>query len=148
MNTLPTATVRNLENVEVIRHDPRDYFTIICNREESDGWWHHEWNKFELSENEYTVGDKTVRLSIIEDKRPGAQDVAPGLKFEIFDTNNILLASGNYTFTNLQYNANYDDYGNTDKYSFEFKANFEQVEVLGKTGILIVDTVMEYDFYN
>ena len=101
-----------------------------------------------MSENEYTVGDKTVRLSIIEDKRPGAQEVAPGLKFEIFDTNNILLASGNYTFTNLQYNANYDDYGNTDKYSFEFKANFEQVEVMGKTGILIVDTVMEYDFYN
>lgn len=110
--------------------------------------WHHEWNKFELSQSEYSVGNKTVRLSIIEDKRPGVQGANPGLQFEIFDSNNILLASGSYTFTNLQYNANYDDYGNNDKFRFEFKANFEQIEVLEKTGILIEDTTIEYDFYN
>ncbi len=138
--------ITTLNTNEVIRDDPRDHFEIVFSHEETNGWWDYQWSKFKLLDTSYSVGDKVVKLSVIEDKRPGAKEVQPGLLFEIYDKDDNLLASGSYKFTGMKYSSNYDDYGNNSGAAFYFVPYFDQSELVGKTGILFINTEYKYDF--
>ena len=144
--TETTISVKNLDDTEIIRNDPREHLKLVFSHKVTESLWTYNWNKIELSKSEYDIGDKTIRLSVIEDKRPGAEEVNPGLKFEVFDSNKKSIAVGEYIFAKLQYDANYDDYGKMYANSFDLAPNFDQAEMLTKTGILFIDTVSTYKF--
>jgi hypothetical protein len=143
-----TMRVNGLTEGDYVRDDPRDQFVLTTTRTTSDGWYTHDWVKFELLKTEYTIGDKTIRLALIDDKRAGAEEVHPGFSFDVYDADGVLLSTGSYVFNMMTYDANNDDYGNTEEYWFDLVPQFDQAVVLYETGILFNNTEKEYELYD
>lgn len=143
-----TMRVAGLTEGTYVTDDPRDQFVLNTTRSVSDGWYKHDWYKFEFLKTEYTVGDKTVRLTLIDDKRPGVEEVHPGFSFGVYGSDGALMFTGSYLFNGMKYDANYDDYGNTQGYWVQLVPQFDQAVMLHKTGILFNNTEKEFTIYH
>ena len=143
-----TMRVAGLTEGTYVTDDPRDQFVLNTTRSVSDGWYDHDWVKFEFLKTEYTVGDKTIRLTLVDDKRPGAEEVHPGFSFGVYGSDGALMFTGSYLFNGMKYDANYDDYGNTQGYWVQLVPQFDQAVMLHKTGILFNNTEKEFTIYH
>lgn len=137
--------ISTLDSGEFERSDPKEYFVLNKVRTIEEGLG-IPCCRFEILNSEYVVGTKTVKLSVIEDKRSGAEYVQPGLQFEVYEDGN-LLGQGRYIFkvrngtTSVKYHADFDDY----EVSFpELAPDFDQAKLLDQTGILFNFESKEY----
>lgn len=135
--------VNTLCEDDFVRNDPKERFVPVFVRK----YDYDDWYKLTLSDTEYIVCDKTIKLEIIEDKRPGAEEVHPGFSFEVYDADGVLLAQGEYLMYGVIYDANNDDYSRRNYWDdLYLKASFEQAELLAKTGILFLDEPLDLDW--
>lgn len=129
--------ISTLRAGEFERDDPKEYLSFNETRNEPYGIAVNRWYTFEVSSEEYSVGTKTVKVFIIDDKRPGAEFVQPGIRFEVYEGGK-LLGQGRYIFNEdarVHYYADYDDYKG-DNYYPELVPDFDQAVLLDQTGIL------------
>ncbi len=138
-----TLRINNLNTEEFVRHDPRDY----CQDVKGHSYY---YGTLSIIDSKYKIGENTIKLSIIDDKRPGADEVNPGLKFDVYDASGNHIGTGSYLLQDVVYDADYDEYHipGTGYKTCKITAHFNQAELLEKTGIFFINTERTYSFYN
>lgn len=133
--------VTDLPQTEFETFDPRDYFgaTFIEYRRPQALMDPYGYYKIAVTADTCVVGDKTIHISIVDDKKTN-RNVQPGIQFEIFDKDNNLIASGKYLLVSnydLKYESENDCYYVSNFYGSVYsRAFFDQNQMLYETGIL------------